>query len=178
MLRYRILLWAWLFVLGTLAGCSTSAPLDPKAELPYCYKNNKGRPLVCTTANAPSLVSDAGAKRFDPDPAALTVFVVRRIWADGRNVLKVSVDDGIEAETVPRSMVRLKLPPGRHVFSFEFDGTRHSTAIVGKAGEVRFIGLSGSVWAWHSSFDWATEPEAAIRLSAARSRLVADIVAW
>lgn len=177
MLSHQISPWAWLSVLGMLAGCSTLAPLDPKAELPYCHKNNKGRPLVCTTANAPSLLSDAEAKRFEPDPTALTVFVVRRIWADGRNVLKVSVDDGIEAETVPRSMVRLKLPPGRHVFSFKFDGTRYSTTIVGTAGEVRFIGLSGSVWAWHSSFDWATEPDAAIRQRAARSRLVADIAA-
>lgn len=177
MLGLRTWPWTSWLLLGALAGCATPASLDPIAEVPYCHKNNKGRPLICTSANAPSLLSDAEAKRFEPDPTALTVFVVRRIWADGRNVLKVSIDDRIETETVPRSMVRLKLAPGRHVFSFEFDGTRHSTVLDGAVGEVRFIGLSGSVWAWKSSFDWATESEAAIRRRAARSRLVADLVA-
>lgn len=176
MLGRRISPWAWLFVLGTLTGCATPPPPDPKAELPYCHKNNKGRPIVCTTASAPSLLADAQAKRFEPDPTALTVFVVRRIWADGRNVLKVSIDDRIEAETVPNSMVRLKTEPGAHVISFQFDGTRHSIAVAGKVGEVRFVGLSGSVWAWRSSFDWATEPEDVIRQRAAKSRLVADML--
>lgn len=175
MARRRIPQLAWLLVLGTLAGCATLPTPDPTAELPYCHKNPKGRPIVCTTANAPSLLADAQAKLYDPDPSALTVFVVRRLWADGRNILRVSIDDRREAETVPNSMVRFRVEPGTHVLSFEFAGKRHATTVAGKAGGVRFVGLSGSVWAWSSSFDWSTEPEDAIRQRAAKSRLVADI---
>lgn len=170
-----------LFVLlasgALLAGCATPPPPDPSAELPHCYKTNKGRVIACTKAPAPSLNADAEAKRFSADPGALTVYVVRRNWSDGRNFVKVQVDDGPAVETLPDTMVRAKLKPGAHMVAFEFEGQRKTTSVEGKAGEVRFVRIDGVVWAWKSSFEWAADPEPAIRERALKARLVADLVA-
>ena len=76
-------------VAAVLAGCATSPAPDPTAEIPYCHKTNKGRVITCTAAPVPSLNADAQAKQFAPDPNALTVYVVRRNWGDGRNFVKV-----------------------------------------------------------------------------------------
>ncbi len=160
-----------------LAGCATPPPPDPAAEAPYCHKTNKARVVACTKAVAPSLNTDAEAKRFAPDPVALTVYVVRRNWSDGRNFVKVQVDDGPSVETLPDTMVRAKLKPGSHTIAFEFEGERKTTTVQGKAGEVRFVRIDGVVWSWKSTFEWAAEPEPAIRERALKARLVADLVA-
>lgn len=140
---------AAVLTVGTvLAGCATPPPIDPVAEVPHCYKTNKGRVIACTTAPAPNLNADAEAKRFAPDPNALTVYVVRRNWADGRNYVKVHPDNGPGIETLPDTMVRLKFAPGTRMIAFEFDGQRQSTTVNGTAGEVRFVRLDGTVWAW------------------------------
>ena len=162
---------------GLLAGCATPPPPDPTAEAPFCHKTNKGRVIACTKAPAPSLNADADAKRFAPDPGALTVYVVRRNWADGGNFVKVQVDDGPAVETLPNTMVRVKLKPGPHTIAFEFEGQRKTTTIDGKAGDVRFARIEGVVWSWKSSYDWAAEPEPAIRERALKARLVADVTA-
>jgi hypothetical protein len=162
-------------VAAVLAGCATPPPPDPAAEVPHCYKTNKGRIIACTSAAAPSLQADADAKRFAPDPTALTVFVVRRNWGDGRNLVKIHADNGPGIETLPNTMVRLKLKPGAHAITFEFEGERQSTTVDGKAGDVRFVRIDGTVWSWKSSYEWASEPEASIRERALKSRLVADV---
>lgn len=177
MLINRLYLIVSLAVGVLLAGCATPPPPDPAAELPHCYKTNKGRVIACTKAPAPSLNSDAEAKRFAPDPSALTVYVVRRNWSDGRNFVKVQVDDGPSVETLPDTMVRAKLKPGLHTIAFEFEGERKTTTVEGQAGEVRFVRIDGVVWSWKSTFEWATEPEPAIRERALKARLVADLVA-
>lgn len=158
-----------------LAGCATPPPPDPAAELPHCYKTNKGRVIACTQAPAPSLNADADAKRFTPDPTALTVYVVRRNWGDGRHFIKVQADGGPTVETLPNTMVRMKLKPGIHTVAFEFEGKRQSTSVEGKAGDLRFVRIDGMVWSWKSSFEWAAEPEASIRERALKARLVADV---
>jgi len=160
---------------GLLAGCATPPPPNPAAEIPHCYKTNKGRTIACTSAPVPSLNADADAKRFAPDPSALTVFVVRRNWADGRNFVKVYSDGGPGVETLPNTMIRLKFKPGAHVIAFEFEGKRQSITVEGKAGDVRFVRIDGTVWSWKSSYEWAAEPEASIRERALKSRLVADV---
>lgn len=160
-----------------LAGCMTPPVQDPAAEAPYCHKTNKGRVIACTKVPAPSLNADADAKRFAPDPGALTVYVVRRNWADGGNFVKVQVDDGPAVETLPNTMVRAKLKPGTHTIAFEFEGQRKTTTIDGKAGDVRFVRIDGVVWSWKSTYDWATEAEPSIRERALKARLVADLPA-
>lgn len=158
-----------------LAGCATPPAPDPTAEAPYCHKTSKGRVIACTRGPAPSLVADADAKRFAPDPSALTVYVVRRNWFDGGNFVNVQADNGPTAETLPDTMVRIKVRPGPHTVAFEFGGQRQSTSVQGQAGDVRFLRIDGTVWAWKSSYAWAAEPEAGIRDRARKARLVADL---
>ncbi|MCL4697849.1 MAG: hypothetical protein KJ023_12485, partial [Burkholderiaceae bacterium] len=145
------------------------------AEVPHCYKTNKGRVIACTPAAAPSLNADAEAKRFVPDRNALTVYVVRRNWGDGRNFVKVYPDGGTGVDTLPDTMVRLKFRPGAHSVTFEFDGKRQSTTVQGQAGDIRFVRIDGTVWAWKSTYEWVDEPEAATRERALKARLVADV---
>lgn len=175
MTPHRILLSLLLAAGALLAGCATPPPPDPAAELPHCYKSNKGRIIACTSAPAPSLNADAEAKRFAPDPEALTAYVVRRNWGDGRNFVKVLAGSGPGVETLPDTMVRMKFRPGTHTVEFEFDGKRQATTIDGKAGDVRFVRIDGMVWSWKSTYEWASEPEAAIRERALKARLVGDV---
>lgn len=166
---------ASVLTVSLLAGCATSNGVDSTAEVPYCYKTSKGRVKACTQMPAPSLNADAQAKRFTRDPSALTVYVVRRNWGDGGLIVKVSADNGMAAETLPNTMVRLKLKPGAHTFAFDFEGARQVVTIDGNAGDLRFIRIDGTVWAWKSTFVWATEGESAIRERARKARLVADL---
>jgi hypothetical protein len=116
-------------VVGLLAGCATPPAPDPTAEAPYCHRTNKGRVIACTTAPAPSLNADAQAKQFAPDPTALTVYVVRRNWGDGRHFVKVQADGGATVETLPNTMVRYKLKPGTHAITFDFEGQRPAVTV-------------------------------------------------
>lgn len=162
-------------VAGLLAGCATPPAPDLTAEVPYCQRASKTRALTCTAALAPSLNADALAKQFAPDPNLLTVYVVRRNWGDGRKLVKVRADGGAPVETLPNTMVRYRLKPGAHEIAGDFEGQRPATTVAGKAGEVRFVRLDGMVWAWKSTFTWATESEDAIREYALKTRLVADL---
>ena len=128
-------------VVGLLAGCATPPAPDLTAEVPYCHKTNKGWVIACTAAPVPSLNADAQAKQFAADPNALTVYVVRRNWSDGRNFVKVQVDDGAAVETLPDTMVRYRLRPGSHTFAFNVEGQRSVTSVAGRAGEVRRVDL-------------------------------------
>ncbi|MBL8329271.1 MAG: hypothetical protein JNJ71_10500 [Rubrivivax sp.] len=171
----RLPLFALLAVAAMLAGCATPPPPDPAAELPHCHKTNKGRVIACTSTPVPSLNADAQAKRFAPDPNALTVYVVRRNWGDGRNFVKVQADGGTAVDTLPDTMVRMKLKPGSHKIAFEFEGQRQDVTVEGKAGDVRFVRIDGMVWSWKSTYEWASEPETATRERALKARLVGDV---
>ena len=161
--------------LGILTGCATPPAPDPVAEVPYCHKTNTGRVIVCTKAPVPSLNADVQAKQFVPDPNALTVYVVRRNWADGRLFVNVQADGGAAVDTLPNTMVRYKLKPGSHTIAFDFEGQRQSAAVQGKAGEVRFVRIDGNVSVWKSSFTWASDSEDSIRERALKARLIADL---
>lgn len=168
-----------LFLAAWLAGCASSPKPDPTAEAIHCYRNKVDRYRVgpCTTVPVPSLAADADAKTFKPDPVYLTVYVVRRSWGDGWHLLKVFAGARPGVETLPDTMVRMRLPPGEHELSFEFDGQRKSTRVAGTAGEVVFMRLAGTAWAWSSQYEWVYEPPLAIRERAAKTRLVADLLA-
>lgn len=170
----RLTLGSMILLGGLLAGCATPPAPDLTAEAPYCHKSNKGRTTTCTATPAPSLNADAQAKQFAPDPTALTVYVVRRNWGDGRKLVTVLADGTAAAETLPNTMVRYKLKPGTHTIALEFEGQRPAVTVEGKAGEVRFVRLDGMVWAWKSTFTWATDGQEEIRERALKARLVAD----
>lgn len=160
-----------------MAGCASRPAPDRSIETVHCYqsKRERYRKGPCTTARAPSLAADAQAKRFQADPVLFTVYVVRHSWGDGANVLKLHLDDGPAMETLPDTMVRLRLKPGGHHLAFEFEGQRQKVHVEGAAGEVRFVRLSGTAWAWRSTYQWASEPQAEIRERAKKTRLVADL---
>ena len=82
-----------------------------------------------------------------------------------------------EVETLPDTMVRYRLKPGSHSIAFEAEGQRSVLNVAGKANEVRFVRIDGVVWAWKSTFSWATESEDSIRKRALKARLIADVTA-
>lgn len=176
MKTYRPHLFALLAAAGVLAGCVTPPPPSRTAEVPHCYKTNKGRVIACTAAPVPSLNADAEAKQFAADPNALTVYVVRRNWGDGRNFVKVQAEGSAPVDTLPNTMVRFKLRPGAHQVAFDFEGQRQTTRVDGKAGDVRFVRIDGMVWSWKSTYEWASEPQEATRERALKARLVGDVV--
>ena len=173
--KQRTIIVATLGAAVLLAGCATPRAPDPTAEVPHCYRSNKGRVIACTPTAAPSLNADAEAKRFVPDRDALTVYVVRRNWGDGRNFVKVYPDGGAGVDTLPDTMLRFKFKPGSHSVAFEVDGKRQSTTVEGRAGETRFLRFDGMVWAWKSTYEWVVESETATRERALKARLVADV---
>lgn len=163
-----------------LAGCvSTPAP-DRTKEAVHCYKSKlehyKRGP--CTSGPVPSLDADAMAKRFEPDPDAFVVYVVRQSWADGTNLVHVRADTGAEIETLPDTLVRLRLRPGAHTLSLAYDGQREQIRTSGSAGDVKLLRLAGSGWSWHVKYQWAEEPADELRVRALRTRLVADVKAF
>eukprot|EP01034_Spumella_vulgaris_P022603 gene22603-28739_t len=104
-------------VLG-IAGCAS--PVDRIAEKPHCH-TDRGRNAYCTKDPAPSIAKDDEAKLFASVPEALTVYVVR-YWGDGHHPLDISVDGGAAMETVPNSMIRLRLKEGTHQITFNVGG--------------------------------------------------------
>lgn len=160
-----------------MSGCASRPAPDRSIESVHCYKGKARRYQkgICTAAPVPSLTADAQAKLFEADPAFFTVYVVRHSWGDGENRLKFYPDDGPAIETLPDTMVRLRLKPGRHELAFEFEGQRQRTSVEGAAGELRFVRLAGTAWAWHSSYEWSSEPQSETRKRAKSTRLVADI---
>lgn len=155
-----------------LAGCAT--PVDRLAEKPYCH-TDRGRNSYCTKDIAPSLNRDEESKQFAPSPEALTVYVVR-YWGDGHHPLNVSVDGGSAMETVPNSMIRLKVKAGSHRISFTVDGKSFDRTISGLAGDIRLLGITGTDWSWgSSSHAWSDDTDDYVKRQARRSRLIKDI---
>jgi hypothetical protein len=75
-------------------GCMTK-PLRPaNVDGTYCFRTGKSyRPkLTCTPTPIPPEVTEADAKRFEPLPGKLTVYLVRKRWGDAANVVRVSSD--------------------------------------------------------------------------------------
>jgi hypothetical protein len=160
-----------------MSGCASLPPPDLTAQSIYCYRSKVDRYKKgpCTSTPVPSLARDAEAKQFKPDPGYLTVYVVRHSWGDGSNIVQVVADGGSAIETLPDTMVRLRLKPGSHELAYEFEGQRTTAQVVGGAGEVRFVWLSGTAWAWRSRYSWGDDQQAAIRQRASRTRLIADV---
>ena len=158
-------------VLG-IAGCAT--PVDRMAEKPYCHTHS-GRNAYCTKDPAPSIAKDDEAKLFASVPEALTVYVVR-YWGDGHHPLDISVDGGAAMETVPNSMIRLRLKEGTHQITFNVGGKTFDRTISGTKGEVRLLGITGTDYFWgKSSHQWTNDSVDQLKQRALRSRLIKDI---
>lgn len=159
------------------AGCMTK-PLRPaNADGTYCFATGKSyrRSLTCTAAPIPSEQVEAAAKRFEPAPGMLTVYVVRKRWADASNVVRLVLDARPRIVTVPESFVRLRLKPGSHSLAAEWAEGRASMEFTGAAGEVLFVELVGSVWTWGSNYRLDRGDPAESRARVTAVRMVADV---
>lgn len=158
-------------------GCMTK-PLRPaNADGTYCFRVGKSyRPtLTCTPAPIPSATVEADAKRFEPTPGKLTVYLVRNRWGDTRNVVRVSSEGKPTAETVPESFARWQLPAGSHRLTATWLEGSAGLDISGGAGEVVFVEMIGRVWAWGSDYRLELGNTAESRRRALPLRLVADL---
>lgn len=160
-----------------LAGCMTKPIRPVNADGTYCHRIGRSyRPkLTCTPEAIPTAAVEAEAKRFEGMAGALTVFVLRRSWGDASVVVPVTVDGAAGAATIPESLVRMRLAPGKHSLSAKWDGLSADIAIDGQAGEVRVVELKGSGWAWGNTFSWKEVRLDDGRERAMATKLVADV---
>lgn len=177
MQRRGLLLGLTAVGLFPLTGCMTK-PLRPvNADGTYCHRIGKSyRPTrTCTPTAVPTDAVEAEAKRFDIDPTALTVYILRRRWGDATVVLPFTVDGLASAATIPESLVRVRLRPGEHKVSTQWKGQGLEIAVHGRAGDLRAIELIGSDWPWGTRFRWAPAQPEEIKSRAQASKLVADL---
>lgn len=159
------------------AGCMTKPLLPANADGTYCYRTGKSyRPtLTCTSTPIPSQQVEAAVKRFEPTQGKLTVYLIRKRWADSRNVVRVSAEGALPVDTVPDSFARWRLHAGSHRLTVVWPEGSASLDIAGAAGEVIFVEVIGSVWAWGSHYRLERGDATESRQRAATLRLVADV---
>lgn len=172
---------ALLFAAGSsallTAGCMTK-PLRPaNAGGTYCYRIGRSyRPtLTCTPTPIPSEQVEADVKRFEPTQGKLTIYLVRKRWGDSKNVVRISADGAPAVDTVPESFARWRLPAGSRRLTVTWPEGSATLDITGAAGEVVFVEVIGSVWAWGSNYRLERGDAAESRLRALPLRLVADL---
>lgn len=175
--RRRLLLASLPFSLG-LTGCATGPRRERDPEGSYCFRTNLEhyRKGPCIREGVPSRSAEADIKRFAPSSGLLTVFVVRQHWMDNPNLVKVTVDNTPVADTLPNTLVRLRLKPGVHTLALAFDGQRELITVTGDAGDLRFVQLRGGGFSWSPSYEWLPGTPESLRDKAERSRLVADVL--
>jgi hypothetical protein len=172
---------ALLFTVGgsalLTAGCMTK-PLRPaNADGTYCFRIGKSyRPtLTCTPAPIPAEQVEADAKRFEPSPGKLTVYLVRKRWGDAKHVVRVASDGAPPVDLVPESFARGRLPAGSRQLTVTWPEGSATLAVAGAAGEVLFVEVIGSVWVWGSNYRLERGDAAESRQRALPLRLVADM---
>lgn len=175
--RRTLLLGLAVVGLAPLAGCMTKPLRSVNADGTYCHRIGKSyRPtLTCTPAAVPTDAVEADAKRFEADPTALTVYVMRSRWGDASVVVPVTIDGAASAATIPVSLVRLRLKPGAHRLSAPWEGRSADIEVQGRAGDLRVVELVGSGWAWGTSFRWEAVQADEVKSRAQASKLVADL---
>ena len=158
-------------------GCMTKPMRPANPDGTYCFAVGKSyRPkLTCTTTPIPPESVEIEAKRFEPTPGLLTVYVVRKRWGDAVNQVRLTVDGGAPVVTTPESFVRMRMRPGPHTFAAAWSEGTAELAVTGSAGDVRVVELVGSVWAWGSTYRLEHGDVAEGRSRVARLRLVADV---
>ena len=146
----------------------------------YCYRIGKSyrQKLTCTAVPVPPDAVEASAKRFEPSPGAAMLYIVRRRWGDTANRVPVSIDDRPLVVTIPDSLVRVRLKPGNHQAALDWEGKRQVKSFTVAAGEVLFVEVDGSVWAWGANYGWAEPDAAGARKRASKSKLIADFDLW
>lgn len=159
------------------AGCMTEPISHLQADGTYCYRVGRShRPtLTCTTTAVPSDAMEVDAKRFLPSPGAVTLYLVRRRWADDVNRVPVTIDGRTAVQTIPRSVIRVRTPPGDVEVSFELDGRTERKRVSAESGELVFLEIEGSVWEWGATYRWDDSDAVGAKQRATKSKLIADL---
>lgn len=158
-----------------LAGCANKPLRAANVDGTYRFRvNSKSRRKTCTPESVPAVADDAQAKALPVDTHALTVYVVRKRWADAVNVVELSVDGQRVASTVPNSFVRFKLAPGSHRSAALWQGESIEQKIAGVEGQLVVVELVGSAWAWASDYKLEIGNLESTGLRVQSSWLVAD----
>lgn len=168
------------FALGVSAlatGCVSKPPLRLTEHGAACYRAGRGlrRRRTCTPYAVPGADVEADAKRFAPAPDRLTVYLVRQRWADSRNLVEVSLDSAPAVATVPRSFLRLRMPPGSHRIVANWPKGSTALELDGVAGDVAYVELRSSFWAWDSTYTLEVADAASAQGRVSKLRLVADV---
>jgi len=161
-----------------LAGCATRPLRSANADGTYCFRRGRVRghpPAACTPTKIPPGSVEAEAKRFEPAPDRLTLYVVRKRWGDSENVVRIASDGAAWVITVPESFARLRLAPGSHQLTAHWSDATTALQISGQPGEVLYVELIGSTWAWGSTYRLELGDPRTVRARAADLRLVADV---
>ncbi len=90
--------------------------------------------------------------------------------------MDILIDGATSMETVPNSMIRLRLRPGSHRISFAVAGKSYDRTVNGLTGDVKLLGVTGTDWSWgSSSHAWADDSDDQVKRQARRSRLIKDV---
>jgi hypothetical protein len=175
--RRRALLFAISGTAVLTSGCTTKPVRPANADGTYCFRIGKSyRPkLTCTPSPIPPEQIEADAKRFVPTSGKLTVYLVRKRWGDTENLVRVGREGAPAVDMVPESFARWRLPAGNHRLTVTWAEGSAALDISGGAGEVAFVEVVGSVWAWGSHYRLERGDAAESRERAAALRLVADV---
>lgn len=158
-----------------LTGCATQDAPRADDTRTYCVKTGLKKRKICTPERIPPASVEAEAKRFEPTAGAFTLYVVRSTWIDRAVPLTFMLDDTAPVGTLPRTLVRMRLSPGRHKLSFKWDGKIRSVEFDARAGDVKLNEIAGASTLWAESYYWSDADPAGARERARKSRLIADL---
>lgn len=159
------------------AGCMSKPMRQANADGTYCYRIGKSyRPsLTCTAGVIPPVEVDTEARQFTGASDRLTVYVVRKRWGDTKHALELTTPGAAPLQTVPETFARWRLQPGPHALTLAWSEGEATLDIDGRTGEVLFVEVIGTVWAWGSNYRLELADAVESRMRAQRLRLVADV---
>lgn len=90
-------------------------------------------------------------------------------------MVPVTVDGAASIATIPESSARLRMQPGAHRLSAQWEGRTVDISVQGRAGDLRVVELVGSGWAWGTSFSWEAVQADEVKSRVQASKLVTDL---
>lgn len=160
-----------------LSACASVPSRVVEPDGSYCFRIGKTNRVwrTCTTGPIPNQAAEAEAKRFEALPGVVTLYIVRRRWADSTYKVVVDIDGRQRVDTIPASFIRARLTPGTHTLSLNWKDLTDTMTLSAQAGEVVFVDIEGAAWIGATTYRWQTGDAASARQRAARSTLIADL---
>lgn len=139
-----VYVYVLLFMLVTTAGCATAPTAESKRTSDqFCRHVVHPRRSVCIAGQIPAASVAAQAANLPAASEALTLYVLRNNSADPTELVRLEVGGQVLTETLTRTFVRIRLPPGEHVVTVGWRTGATSHTIQGSAGEVKYLQLTG-----------------------------------